>query len=67
MKTTRINGEDVPVLDAVTTGTTISNKITGIKYASEEEWKNLGIDPKDIRRDVKVTVPKLDLFAKTKY
>ena len=67
MKTTRINGEDVPVLDAVKTVTTISNKITGIKYTSEEEWKNLGIDPQDIRRDVNVTIPKLDLFAKTKY
>ena len=67
MKTTRINGEDVPVLDAVKTVTTISNKITGIKYATEEEWKNLGIDPQDIRRDVKVTIPKLDLFSKTKY
>ena len=67
MKTTRINGEDVPVLDAVKTVTTISNKITCIKYSSEEEWKNLGIDPQDIRRDVKVTIPKLDLFAKTKY
>ena len=67
MKTTKINGEDVPVLDAVKTVTTISNKITGIKYATEEEWKNLGIDPQNIRRDVKVTIPKLDLIAKTKY
>ena len=67
MKTTKINGEDVPVLDAVKTVTTISNKITGIKYGTEEEWKNLGIDPQDIRRDVKVTIPKLDLCAKTKY
>ena len=67
MKTTRINGEDVPVIDAVKSVTTISNKITGMKYATEAEWKNLGIDPKAIRRDVKVTIPKLDLFAKTKY
>ena len=67
MKTTKINGEAVPVLDAVKTVTTISNKITGMKYATEEEWKNLGIDPQNIRRDVKVTIPKLDLFAKTKY
>jgi len=67
MKTTRINGKDVPVLDAVKSVTTISNKITGMKYATEEEWKNLGIDPQAIRRDVKVTIPKLDLFAKTKY
>jgi hypothetical protein len=67
MKTTRINGEDVPIIDAVKSVTTISNKITGMKYATEEEWKNLGINPNDIRRDVKVTVPRLDLFAKTKY
>ena len=67
MKTTRINGEDVPFIDAIKTVTNISNKITGIKYTSEEEWKNLGIDSQDIRRDVKVTIPKLDLFAKTKY
>ena len=41
MKTTRINGEDVPVIDAVKSVTTISNKITGIKYATEEEWKKM--------------------------
>ena len=67
MKTTRINGEDVPVIDAIKTVTTISNKLTGMKYTTEEEWKNLGIDPQDIRRDVKVIIPKLDLFVKTKY
>ena len=66
MKTTRINGEDVPVLDAVKTVTTISNKITGIKYASEEEWKTLGIDPALIKRDVLVEMPRLDLYGKTK-
>ena len=46
MKTTRINGEDVPVIDAIKTVTTITNKLTGVKYENEEEWKNLGIDPK---------------------
>ena len=66
MKTTRINGQDVPVIDAIKTVTTISNKITGIKYASEEEWKNLGIDPQNIRRDVIVEMPRLDLYGKTK-
>jgi hypothetical protein len=67
MKTTRINGEDVPVIDAIKTVTTITNKLTGVKYENDEEWKKLGIDPNNIRRDVKVTIPKLDLFAKTKY
>ena len=67
MKTTRINGEDVPVIDAIKTVTTITNKLTGVKYENDDEWKKLGIDPHNIRRDVKVTIPKLDLFAKTKY
>ena len=46
--------------------TTISNLKTGEIYKTEEEWKAQGIDEKDIRRDVKVIMPALDLFAKTK-
>jgi hypothetical protein len=46
--------------------TTISNLKTGEKYKTEEEWKAKGIDEKDIRRDVHVLMPPLDLFAKTK-
>ena len=46
--------------------TTISNKHTGEKYKTEEEWKAKGIEEKDIRRDVHVLMPKLDLFGKTK-
>ena len=46
--------------------TTISNLKTGEIYKTEEEWKAKGIDEKDIRRDVKVIMPALDLFSKTK-
>ena len=46
--------------------TTIKHKKTGEIYKSEDEWKAKGIDEKDIRRDVKVIMPALDLFAKTK-
>jgi hypothetical protein len=45
--------------------TTISNIKTGEIYKNEEEWKAKGIDEKDIRRDVKVIMPSLDLFGKT--
>ncbi len=45
--------------------TTISNLKTGEIYNTEEEWKAKGIDEKDIRRDVKVIMPALDLFGKT--
>ena len=35
-------------------------------YKTEEDWKAKGIEEKDIRRDVHVLMPKLDLFGKTK-
>ena len=46
--------------------TTISNLKTKEIYETEEEWKAKGIDENDIRRDVHVLMPKLDLFGKTK-
>ena len=46
--------------------TTISNMKTGEVYKSEEEWKTKGIPETEIRRDVKVIMPSLDLFPKTK-
>ena len=46
--------------------TTISNKKTKEVYKTEEEWKAKGIGEEDIRRDVHVLMPKLDLFGKTK-
>jgi len=45
---------------------TISNLKTGEVYKNDEEWKSKGIPKEDIRRDVKVIMPSLDLFGKTK-
>ena len=61
-----INGKDIPVITAKAI-TTIKNKKTGAVYKTEEEWKTLQIPTEDIQRDVLVKIPKLDLFAKTKY
>ena len=61
----KMNGKDVPVIQAKVT-TTIKNKKTGVVYSTEEEWKALNIPEEDIQRDVLVKIPKLDLFAKTK-
>ena len=63
--TVKLNGKDVPVVNAKVI-TTIKNKKTGAIYKDEEEWKTLKIPVEDIRRDVLVKIPKLDLFAKTK-
>ena len=46
--------------------TTITHKHTGEVYKTEEEWKAKGIEEKNIRRDVHVLMPKLDLLSKTK-
>jgi hypothetical protein len=46
--------------------TTISNQKTGEVYKTEEEWKTKGVSEAEIRRDVKVIMPSLDLFPKTK-
>ena len=44
----------------------ISNKKTGEEYKNEEDWKAKGVSPDDIRRDLTVIMPSLDLFPKTK-
>ncbi len=46
--------------------TTISNLKTGEVYKDEEALKAANIPVEDVRRDVKVIMPALDLFAKTK-
>jgi len=46
--------------------TTIKNKESGVIYKDDQEWKTLGIAPEHIQRDVKITLPRLDLLAKSK-
>ena len=46
--------------------TTITNKKTGEKYKDEEALKAANIPPEDVQRDVRVIMPALDLFSKTK-
>ena len=45
---------------------TISNLKTGEVYKDDNEWKSKGISEEDIRRDIKVLMPSLDIFGKTK-
>ena len=46
--------------------TTISNKKTAEKYKDEAALKAANIPEEDVRRDVRVIMPPLDLFSKTK-
>ncbi len=44
----------------------ISNKKTGEVYTNEEDWKARNVPETDIKRDVTVIMPSLDLFPKVK-
>ena len=46
--------------------TIITNKKTGEKYKDEEALKAANIPAEDVQRDVRVIMPALDLFSKTK-
>ena len=46
--------------------TTLSNKKTGEIYKDEAALKAANIPEEDVRRDVRVIMPPLDLFSKTK-
>jgi len=46
--------------------TTITNMKTGEVYKDDSEWKTKNIPKSDIRKDVRVIMPSLDLFGETK-
>ncbi len=46
--------------------TTLSNNKTGEVYENEEALKAANIAEEDIRRDVKIIMPALDLLSETK-
>ena len=58
--------ENIPVITPDKIITTIKNKKTGEVYKDEEALKAANIPEEDVRRDVTVIMPPLDLFAKTK-
>ena len=58
--------KDIPVLEPKEIIETISNIKTGEIYKNDEEWKAKGIPQEDIRRDIRVIMPSLDLFGETK-
>ena len=66
MRSVTISGKEVPCLEPTKVTTTIKNKKTGEIYKTEEEWKAKNIPVEDIRRDVHVLMPPLDLLSKTK-
>ena len=71
MKTTIIDGVEVPILPAKAVET-IKNKVTGEVYNSIEEFNadvanpNTPTQVEHLQRDVQITVASLEVFGKTK-
>jgi len=71
MKTTIIDGVEVPILPAKAVET-IKNKVTGEVYNSIEEFNadvanpNTSTQVEHLQRDVQITVASLKVFGKTK-
>ena len=71
MKTTIIDGIEVPVLPAKAEEI-IKNKVTGQVYSSIEEFNADVANPntltkaEDLQQDLKITVASLQVFGKTK-
>ena len=66
MKTTKINGQDVPVLDAVSVEETYRHLETGEIFKERKDWEVKGYKAEEMAQDVKVIMPPLDLIGKTK-
>mgnify|MGYP003121169898 FL=1 len=58
--------QDIPIITPDKIITKISNKKTGEVYETEEALKAANISEEDVRRDVTVIMPPLDLIGKTK-
>ena len=57
--------KDIPVIKPKEIIEEIYNLRTGEKYNNDEEWKAKGIPESEIRKDVTVIMPSLDLFGDT--
>ena len=57
--------KDIPIIKPKEIIETISNLKTGEIYKDDKEWKSKGIPEQDIRRDIKVIMPSLDLVGDT--
>ena len=58
--------KDIPIIEPKEIITTITNIKTGEVYTDDNEWTAKKIPESDIRKDVRVIMPSLDLFGETK-
>jgi len=57
--------KEIPVIEPKEIIEEIYNLRTGEKYNNDKEWKAKGIPESEIRKDVRIIMPSLDLFGET--
>ena len=55
---------EIPVLEPTEVITTYRNKATGEVFKERKDWEAKGYKNEDMAQDVRVIMPKLDLFSK---
>lgn len=63
MKTVKVDGKDVPLIEPTEIITTYKNAKTGEIYKDEEAYKAANLSKDEGQIDVKVIMPPLDLFG----
>ena len=58
--------KNIPVIQAQEVITTYRHKQTGEVFKERKDWEAKGFKNEDMAQDVKVIMPTLDLFSKTK-
>jgi len=56
----------IPVIQAKEVITTYRHKETGELFKEQKDWEAKGFKAEEMAQDVKVIMPSLDLFSKTK-
>ena len=58
--------KNIPIIKPEEVITTYRHKQTGEVFKEKKDWEAKGYKPEDMAQDVKVIMPPLDLWSKTK-
>ena len=58
--------KDIPTIEPKEVILTYRHKETGKTFKERKDWESRGFKEEEMAQDVKIVMPALDLFAKTK-
>jgi len=64
--TVTVTNNSITAIKSAALTANVTTELTGEVYKDDSEWKAKNIPESDIRKDVRVIMPSLDLFGETK-